>query len=155
MAALPLIDVEYIKANGALTPTSVDELVADLGDLTPIILGRQAYIESRLFKRYQVPFAAPAPEAAKQWLCDLVVERAYTRRGGNIDSDLLNAVTRAADTARDELKEAADAKDGLFDLPIRQADPNVSGISRGGPLGYSEPSPYDCLDVQAEARRGG
>lgn len=151
--AAPLIDVEYIKANGALTPTAVDQLVADLGDLTPIILGRQAYLESRLFKRYQTPFAAPAPEAAKQWLCDLVVERMYTRRGGNPDTDLLDAVTRAADTARAELKEAADAKDGLFDLPLRQADPNVSGISRGGPLGYSEASPYDWPDAQAEAIR--
>lgn len=152
MAAGDYTDLAHIKANGALTPVAVDQLVTDTGALDGIIAGRSAYINSRLFKRYAVPFADPVPEAVRQWCCDLVVERALTRRGANPDSDLLDAAIRAADTARAELKEAAEAENGLFDIPLRLS-PTVSGISQGTPLSYSEPSPYDWIDAQAEALR--
>ncbi len=153
MAAGDYTDLVHIKANGALTPVAVDQLVADVGPLDPIIAGRSAYISSRLFKRYAVPFADPVPEAVRQWACDLVLERALMRRGTNPDSDLLEAVTRAADTARAELKEAADSETGLFDIPLRTS-PTVSGVVYGTPLSYSEASPYEWIDAQAEAIRG-
>jgi hypothetical protein len=61
-------------------------------------------------------------------------------------------VQKAKDDALAWLKEAADAKDGLIDLPLR-ADTTASGISRGGPLAYTETSPYAWTDVQAETGR--
>lgn len=155
------VDVEYIKANGVMTPDAVDLCVADLDAPAPndgfrsLIEGRSAYIDSRLAKRYAVPFAAPYPEAVRQWCCDLVVERLLARRGGNPDSDLLEAATRAAELARTELREASDSETGLFDLPLRQATPAAeSGIAKGGPYVYSEASPYEWIDVQTEAIRG-
>jgi len=56
------------------------------------------------------------------------------------------------DIAVAELKEAADSKDGLFDLPLR-ADTTATGVSKGGPRGYSEASPYTNLDRQRARRR--
>lgn len=153
MAAGVYTDLEHIKANGAMTPTAVDQLVTDTGSLDGIIAGRSAYISSRLFKRYAVPFADPVPEQVRQWATDLVVERALTRRGANPDSDLLEAAKLAADTAREELKEAADAEDGLFDIPLRTSPTAVSGVVFGTPLSYSEASPYEWIDAQAEAIR--
>lgn len=143
------IDVQYIKANGSFTPTAVDQLVSDLGDITPIVEGRGAYIDSRLYKRYQAPFETPYPEAVRQWCCALVCEILLIRRGGNVGSELSDAVKAEADTARAELKEAASGETGLFDIPMRQLTPaDASGIEHGGPLGYSENSPYTFLDAE-------
>ena len=47
-----------------------------------------------------------------------------------------------------ELKEAADAEKGLFELPLRATDTTGSAINAGGPMGYSEQSPYTWTDRQ-------
>ncbi len=50
------------------------------------------------------------------------------------------------------MKEAADSAEGLFELPLR-ADLETSGVSKGGPLGYTEASPYRWTDRQADDGR--
>ena len=47
----------------------------------------------------------------------------------------------------DELKEIADGKDGLWDLPLNED--SDSAITTGGPLGFSDASPYAWTDRQA------
>ena len=59
-----------------------------------------------------------------------------------------------AERAREQMKEAADSEIGLYDLPLLN-DVTTDGISKGGPLGYSEQSPYSWTDEQADAIRSG
>lgn len=110
-------------------------------------------INARCRKRYAAPFAVPAPELVVGWLVDLTTLDAYQARGWNPSDEQSALVKAAADRAEAETKEAADGEAGLFDLPLRE-DTTADGISRGGPLVYAEASPYDWVDVQAEAIRG-
>jgi hypothetical protein len=108
----------------------------------------QAYIEDRLRKRYAIPFEAPVPPIVVRWLVRMVTATAYDRRGWNPSGLENERISKAADDARAELKEAADSKDGLFDLPVRADHPASSGVVMGGPLSYSETSPYVWADYQ-------
>lgn len=114
----------------------------------------QGWLESRLRKRYAIPFVAPIPEVYLGWLVALVTLAAYQRRGWNPSSAENQLITAAADTARAEVKEAADGTAGLFELPLRQDAP-TGAVTDGGPLGYAEASPYTWTDRQIEAVRNG
>ena len=108
-------------------------------------------INARLRKRYAVPFAAPTPPIILRWLNKLATREAYHARGYNPSSkEDQVAIEDAANRIEVELKEAADSKDGLFELPLR-ADNASSGVAVGGPLSYSETSPYKWTDVQRSA----
>lgn len=111
------------------------------------------WIDSRLVKRYAVPFEEPVPETIKIWLTSIVTLQAYLRMG--IDPNDLDIEIVRSDRERtlDEVREAADAEHGLFDLPLRQ-DTSKSGIVKGAPRSYSEASPYVWTDVQARVGRG-
>jgi hypothetical protein len=95
------------------------------------------------------------PEIVLSWLVRISTLDAYLRRGFDPSSRQDAEIVKAAEAARAEVKEAADAQDGLWDLPLRQDAPGTSGITAGGPLGYAEASPYDWTDRQIEAVRGG
>lgn len=110
-------------------------------------------INGRLRKRYAAPFANPVPEIVLGWLDAMVTVEAYQKRGWNPSDEQSKQIADAAATAFGEIKEAADSEEGLFDLPLRQ-NTTEDGIAKGGPLAYSEASPYDWTDVQAEALRG-
>lgn len=138
----------WIDAIEVGTPGWVDTLLEDLS----------AAIDARLAKRYAVPFAAPPPRAVLRWIAALADVRVLLKRGIDQTDRQYEDIARLADTAEKELAEAADGNTGLFDLPKR-ADTDASGISRGGPLGYSEASPYVGFDEQgargrAEDRNG-
>lgn len=110
-----------------------------------------AYMEARLRKRYVVPLDRTSPPfIALRWLTDIVTQAAFHLRGHNATSEQDDkAINEPADRARAELKEAADSKDGLFDLPTRDAA-GGSGVVSGGPLSYSETSPYLGFDLQRQ-----
>ena len=108
----------------------------------------QSRFEAQLKKRYAVPFSVPAPEIFLGWVEACTTVDAYHKRGVNTsDEQFVDVVKRRTD-ALEEVALAADAVDGLFDLPLRQ-DTTATGISRGGPLAYSEASPYTAFDQQA------
>ena len=152
-----LLNVEQFKARTIMPPADVDYLETKFpGFLQTEIDELTSYMESRLHKRYATPFSRVSPPyTAVRWLVSLVTERAYDKRGRNPTSEQdARAIDGPADRARDELKEAADSVDGLFDLPLREDLPGSSGLTQGGTLAYSEASPYDSLDRQREAVRG-
>ncbi len=120
--------------------------------LSAQLASRSAWIDSRLRKRYAVPFAAPYPDAVVGWLAALVTVRAYLKRGVNPNDEQWLLIKADADTAVAEIKEAADSETGLFDLPLRQ-DTTASGISKGAPMGYSEASPFVFTDRQVTTGR--
>jgi hypothetical protein len=112
---------------------------------------RSAELNARLAKRYAVSFGAPAPELVCLWLTVIVTLDAYEALGFPPGTDTARIVD-AAKAAQDAAKEAADGQAGLYDLPLR-ANTDASGVERGGPLGYSEPGPYDWMDRQREEVR--
>lgn len=108
----------------------------------------QSKLDSRLRKRYAAPFIQPFPEIVLGWLTKLVTPEVYRKRGVNPADPQLELVEKQRDEALAEIKEAADSKDGLFDLPVSETSQS-SAIISGGPLGYSEASPYTAFDIQA------
>lgn len=111
-----------------------------------------SFVDARLAKRYAVPFTSPYPVAVLGWLTRIVTMQCYLRRGVDADDLQFQEIKASADEARADLKEAADSEVGLFDLPLR-ADTTVTGVSKGGPFGYSEQSPYVRQDIQAATAR--
>ncbi len=137
---MPAEDVAYLES-------------AYAGFLAARLAANTSRIYARLRKRYAVPFAAPVPEAALDWLTKITTVEAYQKRGWNTSDEQSKDIAVAAATAFEEIKEAADAEEGLFDLPLRE-NTTTEGISKGGPQAYAEASPYDWVDAQREAIRG-
>jgi|GEM_PF-1021510 len=132
-----------------------------------------AWVEARLGKRYNVPFPAwvdamsgspPAPTGDPvvpsppwiviEWVTRLVTKDAYGALGFSPTSaqdqaQILDPVD-GPNGVYAQAKEAADSVTGLFDLPLAAENPAASGIARGGPLSYSETSPYVAFDDQFE-----
>ena len=114
-----------------------------------------AEINDRLRKRYAVPFAHPEPRIILRWLTAIVTPSVYRKRGGNPNDPTLALYEKDRADALAELREAADAKDGLFELPLREDLPGSKAVTKG-PMGSSEASPHTWTSVQAEAvNRGG
>lgn len=107
-------------------------------------------IDARLAKTYAVPFAAPYPMIVRSWLAALVTPRAFFKLGVDPQNLIFAETVRVASEVEAKLKEAADAKDGLFELPLR-ADTVESGRAYPTPLGYSEQSPYSWRHKQFDA----
>lgn len=135
---MPQTDVEALEA---LAPGFVD------GQLEYY----SRWIDARLRKRYAAPFETPN-ETVKEWLSRLVTVRCYLRRGVDPTDEQFVSIKEDRDEARDEIKEAADSETGLFDLPLLDAADGTA-VSKGGPYGYSEQSPYVAFDRQAETGR--
>ncbi|MBX3205108.1 MAG: DUF1320 family protein [Labilithrix sp.] len=111
-----------------------------------------AAINDRLRKRYAAPFDAPTPAIILRWLVALVMPKIYEGRGWDASDAQAGSLLKREDRALDEMKEAADAENGLFDLPLRQ-DQQQSAVTEGGPYVYSEPDSYTWMDVQRAAVR--
>lgn len=131
----------------------VDEIeTVDPGWVDTQLTVESARINSRLAKRYAVPFGEPVPLAIEAWLTKIVTWNAYLKRGED-PTDKQSAEYRAqAEGAWMEIKEAADSDLGLFDLPLR-SDNDLSAIARGSPRAYSEQSPYVWQDQQAQTAK--
>lgn len=91
---------------------------------------------------------APVPEAVLTWLTYLTDWDVLRKRGANANSPNTSNVFEQAQTALAEVKEASDSKEGLFDLPVNDNGMGAQGISSGGPLWYTEVSPYISADQQ-------
>jgi hypothetical protein len=107
-------------------------------------------IDTKLRKRYAVPFSAPYHNKVIEWLDAIVTLRAYMRQGFNAQSEQDSEIVKASERALAELDHAADAEKGLFDLPLRQ-NTTASGIVAPVALFYSEAGPYTWITRQREA----
>jgi hypothetical protein len=148
---MPYLTVAEFKERTIMPEEDVDELeVRRPGFLSKRLAARTGEVHARLGKRYAWPFATPAPEIVLLWLTQLVTVDAYNARGINPQGQALDDERKA----KDEIKEAADSVTGLFELPLREDKPGTSAVEKGGPFVYSEASPYEWVDAQAEAIRG-
>lgn len=153
VTAEDILTVTITKAGaGVVLPPLVVDVRPTNNFVTQALAQNQAHIESRLRKRYDIPFSQPFPEAACRWLAKITTLSCYEKRGFNPGSEQdKEGIIASATTAEAEISEAADAKDGLFELPLREETPDVSGVTKGFPLGYSEASPYVAFDRQLDA----
>lgn len=151
MGAVYLDLVEFRRAS--VMPSSDVDL---LEETEPGFLAERAelwtgWIKARLAKRYVTDFAAgTVPRPIRGWMVALLTVDAYKRRGWNPSSAQDADIAKDAETAKAEILEAANSKDGLFELPLLEGS-SSSGVSRGGPRSYSEVSPYTWTDRQREA----
>jgi hypothetical protein len=132
---------------------AVDELEARKPEwLQNTLNSKWNWIQAVLRKRYDTnAMAADPPETVIQWLVDIVTKEAFDARGydPSSKSDEEAILGRWRD-ARAEIKEAADSEKGLFELPLLATDTD-QGVTRGGPLAYSEQSPYHWMAGQQDA----
>lgn len=149
----PYLTVAKFRTLTSLSTLQVDRLeqVAP-GWLLAKLTARSRWIDSRLSKRYATPFQAPVPEAVEDWLARLVTLPASLRGGVNQTDEQFAEIKADAETAAEEIKEAASATDGLFDLPLREDNP-ASAISKGVPYIYSERSPTVWTHIQMSRGR--
>lgn len=139
-----------------LCPVNViDEVEARTpGWLTQQLTTVSSRIDARLAKRYAAPFSLPYPTIVQEWLAHIVSWRAYLKRGVNSLDSEANEYKAQHDQALKEILEAANSDTGLFELPLLQdLTPDASGVVRGGPVGYSEQSPYVWMDQQEQVGR--
>jgi hypothetical protein len=108
-------------------------------------------IDSRLRKRYTVPFVDPVPAAVQLWLARLVDVRVQLKRGVDATDGEYQDVSKSASDAMSELKEAADSNTGLYDLPLASGE---SLIVRATPMSSSQADPYQWSRIQ-RSRSGG
>jgi hypothetical protein len=153
VTAEDILTVTIAKAGaGVVLPPLFVDVRPTNNFVTQSLEQNQAHIESRLRKRYDIPFSSPFPEAACRWLTKITTLTCYEKRGFNPGSEQdREGIIGAAATAETQITEAADAKEGLFELPLREEEPDVSGVTKGFPLGYSEQSPYVGFDRQLAA----
>ncbi len=145
-----LLDFDGFKARTVMPSVEVDAIESDsTGWIASRIAVAESWINSKLRKRYDVPFEAPAPEVFFGWVVAMVTPEAYRRRGWDPSEAQAAQIEQDRKDARDQVQEAADSSEGLWDLPLR-ADTSTSGITKGGPYGYSEQSPYAWSDRQRE-----
>jgi hypothetical protein len=155
---MPYLDLTTYRARTIAPPLYLDEVEAQHpGWLLEQLTFWSSWIDSRLKKRYAAPFAAPpnTPPTVLGWLARIVDAELYLKRGYDPNDKQSARVDTRADTARAEIQEAADSEKGLFELPLRADEPAATAITRGGPLGYTEQSPYTWSDVQRDAHLGG
>jgi len=154
MAAPPVgmpQDVVAFRTRTVMPEAYADELWVKRPEfMVATVAGVFADIESRLRKRYRTPFADPKPAIVLRWMARIATPDMYRARGVDSSDEQIEELNADRAKAYEEIKEAADAKDGLYDLPLRD-DADESAISKGAPFGYSEASPYAGMDRQAAA----
>lgn len=147
------LTVAEFRLLSPLSGSDITELEsANPGWLDANIAWASGFVDTRLRKRYEAPFVAPYPDVVTGWVCDLVGERAQRKRGVDPDDPQAAQYITDAERARAEIKEAADAVDGLFDLPLRK-DTTSTGVAKGGTRVYSETSPYVGFSKEARTAR--
>jgi len=137
---MPAADVEQLNA---LSPRFLELTLREMS----------SRIDAQLAKRYATPFKNTVPDIVKGWVVRTTTPRAYLRLGINPSDAQFIAAREDEERAWKEIAEAADAQNGLYDLPLR-ADTSASGIVKTATLAYSEATPYGFLDSQRRRAYG-
>lgn len=111
----------------------------------------QSRIDARLRKRYAAPFTSP-PGVVLGWLGALLTVDMYTHRGVAPSDAQMVTIQAQADQALAEIKEAADAVQGLFDLPLSSTT-TATGIEEPATLFSTDADVFEYKH-RAPAGRG-
>lgn len=138
------IDVEDVEAFEQRYPGRIEKLIVTWS----------RYLDAFLRKIYVVPFAPPIPieiciNGTRLVTAEVMKIRGYTP--GTSQKEVCDADVALA---TEFLKELRDPENGRLELPLKNETPEAEGVAKGGPLFFSEQSPYDWTDAQVEAVRG-
>lgn len=115
----------------------------------------EADIDDRLRKRYAVPFAQPYITHLKRWVAQILTPEAFDALGVRPSDEIQDRIEERRTQALAQIKEAADSKDGLYELPLKSDSPGTSGIVRPAILSTSDADPYKWQRTQRDrASRG-
>lgn len=154
---MPYATSSDVRLKGVLIPADVDRVEARFPGITAARLATaHARLNARLQKRYRLPFLTPVPECLVWWEAVVVSYELLTDlRGLNPESGQGPRLEQAYQEAKEWLTAAVDSEHGDVELRSAEAPLGAAAVNAGGPLGYSELSPYTWSDVQIEALRGG
>ena len=149
------INVAYLKLVGFMPPSDIDALEAQVpGCVDAIAQTTVAQFCSMLRKRYSV-IPDPVPLECKSRAAHAVLYQLFLRRGFNPSSAQDGYIRKAYEDAMAWLREASDPKSGLVVIGLA-GDQSEKAVNVGGPLAYSEASPYTWMDQQrATLAQGG
>ena len=148
MPAVAYLTAAQFVALSVVPAEAVAEVEANAPGWTEAqLLSYSAQIDARLAKRYSTPFQ-DAPAVVQNWLQRLVTPRVLYKRGVDPADAQVDALIKDADQVWAEIKESADATNGLFDLPLR-SDNDASGVTKNKVRFRADVSPYEGMDRQA------
>ena len=149
--------LQQVRRLGVMRPSDIDRIEAQEPGIT---LERAeavtSVLNSKLMKRYRLPFMQPYPLSLAKYVAVVVSYELLTDvRGLNPESDQKDAAEKALAKVEAWLTAAVDPEGGDVELRAAEAGLGPSAVSAGGPYGYSEASPYTWTDAQVDAIRGG
>lgn len=138
------IDAEEFTSASYVSDETVGAVeAARPGFIRRALAMRSAEINARLAKRYEVPLGMVDPPAlVVRWLVDLVSYDVMMAIGFDPSSAQDSQIVKRYETALEQMREAADAAAGLYELPPRLSE-NATAVRRGGPLFARAKGPYE------------
>lgn len=137
-------------SSGVIVPQGTLAMIATPNYCDFAIARWQSRIFGYLRKRYDVTKidADNPPEIILDWIVKCVMPDMYRKRGVNpSDTQMATLIDDRNDAIAEVKLEASDAATGLIELPLL-SDEKQTGVSQGGPYGYSEATPYAWTDQQ-------
>lgn len=145
-------DVDYLRMMGSVPGAVLDEFEeANPGRLAKMIVAISRLIDSYLFKRYATPFAEPVPEVVKFHATQILSHQLRVIIGFDPGSRQDEQIVDARNAAFAWLESAANARDGLVELPLREPAPgerDVGGVARRKARAFSYRRPIDWHRAQ-------
>lgn len=118
------------------------------------------YIDTRLRKRTSTakPYRVPIPDdlvprIVVRWVAHLITPECFLALGTRPTDEEQAEIIKLADRAEEQIKEAADAVNGLFDIPLLDAGGD-SLFDQPATLCITEQSPYSWRHKQYDAVAG-
>ncbi len=148
--------LQQIRRLGVMRPSDIDRIeVQEPGITMERAEAVTATANSRLSKRYRTPFSVSNPPLALVKYVAVVTtyELLFDVRGVNPDSDQKEKAEDAYVRAEAWLTAAVDAEKGDAELRAAEGGLGDSAVNKGGPLFYSEQTPYDWMHNQVANAR--
>lgn len=137
-------DYDYLSTMGSVPGPILAEFdESNPGRLVKMIEAISRLMDSYLFKRYATPFVDPVPEVVKFHGTQILSHQLRVAIGFDPGSQQDEQIIAARTAAFAWLEQAANARDGLVELPKREPDPgklDASGVTRRKARGFSHTS---------------
>lgn len=152
----PLLLAAY-RSTTTIPGSQVDRCAAQGKNVQTWLDIHWSHIKARLVKRYAVANDfqdGDVPEKIIEWLVVLTDIDVWKCVGGVPEGREDGWADKDRDRVNEELREAANADAGLFELPLRASDPlGASAVNKGGPIVVSYATGFDYFDALREATR--
>ena len=150
----PYFDFDYLSTMGSVPGPVLSEFDDNSpGRLSKMIVAVSRLMDSYLFKRYATPFKDPVPEVVKFHGTQILSHQLRVIIGFDPGSRQDEEIVNARNAAFAWLEQAANARDGLVELPLREPDAgkaDAAGVSRRRARAFSYRSAIDWHRSQKE-----